>query len=641
VTAESEAVVLRVGTDWPDRGKRALREFVRDGQAISDQRLESLPYACRAALLVLRDLRRQGWSVRWKGRSIEAIPPSSAFEDAEEMRQRVRLQEQLKRDEQLSQAPVRRFVEGMEAPREFRGRFVSIANLMRDGADLAEAIAASGVATAPAIRPYLVFPMEGDRCPHTGFRLLDVWRYFRLTWSNQYVSTPGRSMPILVRDAAADDHPIIGIAALGSAIVQIEQRDAVLGWNSTAVVERARAQPSDRFARWLQRRLTQWFAEVFVDDLRVDGLLTSDWQEHPESQRIDALRIEAERCRRRHQRLGGKADFRSFGGGGTDAEWEERAQTDLYRSRRCALLVDLLSHAAIVRARLGETATAEKLSEALAHKDFERSVRWIARRAKAESVGTEIADLTVCGAVAPYNEILGGKLVSVLATSPTVVRAYRARYSGRASEIASSIAGRRIERSANLAFIGTTSLYGAGASQYNRITVPTDATGWAAPLRFRRLGRSKSYGTSHFSAETVRALSDLVRHPSDGMRVKGIFGEGSSPKLRRVREGFDALGWDSDQLLRHRRERLVFGVELINNVAEYLLGMDTYPDWRIDPNDCNDVSSLTEWWTQRWVVDRFDQSPRQAALRSHRVGRPLQHGARVQMPELAIGTDEQ
>jgi hypothetical protein len=43
------------------------------------------------------------------------------------------------------------------------------------------------------------------------------------------------------------------------------------------------------------------------------------------------------------------------------------------------------------------------------------------RQAKASRVGTTIADLTVCGAVPPYNEILGGKLVAAMIGSPEVV----------------------------------------------------------------------------------------------------------------------------------------------------------------------------------------------------------------------------
>jgi len=44
----------------------------------------------------------------------------------------------------------------------------------------------------------------------------------------------------------------------------------------------------------------------------------------------------------------------------------------------------------------------------------------------AESPGSHalpsaIADLTICGAIPPYNEVLGGKLVAMLMMSPVVV----------------------------------------------------------------------------------------------------------------------------------------------------------------------------------------------------------------------------
>jgi hypothetical protein len=61
--------------------------------------------------------------------------------------------------------------------------------------------------------------------------------------------------------------------------------------------------------------------------------------------------------------------------------------------------------------------------------------------------------------VPPYNELLGGKLVAMLMTSPEVVLEYRRRYGGIPSVIASSMAGRPVVRPADLVFLGTTSLY--------------------------------------------------------------------------------------------------------------------------------------------------------------------------------------
>src|SRR3712207_7717667 len=46
---------------------------------------------------------------------------------------------------------------------------------------------------------------------------------------------------------------------------------------------------------------------------------------------------------------------------------------------------------------------------------------------------------------------------------------------------------------------------------------------------------------SHFTASTVDALVTLVQQSSNGQRVNSIFGEGVSPKLRKVRHGLDEL----------------------------------------------------------------------------------------------------
>ena len=50
-----------------------------------------------------------------------------------------------------------------------------------------------------------------------------------LQWSIPYQTTPGRNMHYLVRDEAGPNRPIIGIAALGNAILGLAQRDDALG----------------------------------------------------------------------------------------------------------------------------------------------------------------------------------------------------------------------------------------------------------------------------------------------------------------------------------------------------------------------------------------------------------------------------
>ena len=62
-------------------------------------------------------------------------------------------------------------------------------------------------------------------------------------------------------------------------------------------------------------------------------------------------------------------------------------------------------------------------------------------------------------------------------TSPEVVQFYRARYGERESIIASSMKGQAVKRPPNLVILATTSLYGVGSSQYNRVRVPLEELG--------------------------------------------------------------------------------------------------------------------------------------------------------------------
>ena len=265
---------------------------------------------------------------------------------------------------------------------------------------------------------------------------------------------------------------------------------------------------------------------------------------------------------------------------------------------------------------------------------------WVIRRAKAETVGTEIADITVCGAIAPYTHLLGGKLIAGLLASPTMVRAYHEKYRKKPSEIASSVAGRSIVRSANLVYLGTTSLYGAGSSQYNRIKIPAHVLDSSSDLKFVALGRSRSFGTSHLSQKAVLALADLAEQAQGGARVKSIFGEGASPKLRKVREGMDLLGWPSEELLRHRRERIIYGVELAAAPGDYLLRRRKRPEHLFDLDLEDDVARIASWWRVRWMAERSRREGIVDAVSQHTVQRPVRHGARVKMPSPYASEDD-
>jgi hypothetical protein len=191
-------------------GDKAVGDHARWIAAAKLGDLYEQPILAAAAHTVM-DLVEQGWTVQVDKLGALLAPPTTAA-NRENEKARIRCQEHLRRDEQLRKPSVRRFIEGMERTHQHGDRMVSVFNLMRDGRELADALQASGPLTS-VISPYVQI-VDSSICELTGFRLHDIWRYFRHTWSNAYATVPGRSMPILIRDAATELHVVIGLAAI-------------------------------------------------------------------------------------------------------------------------------------------------------------------------------------------------------------------------------------------------------------------------------------------------------------------------------------------------------------------------------------------------------------------------------------------
>lgn len=596
--------------------------------------------AAEAAGGVLVDLCRQGWAIRLgEGSRLEVRAPEQS-EIADREKSRVQEQELIKRNEQLRKPSVQQFVRRMEAQREHDGRLVSIFDLMRDGREFAASLRdlrdaeGSTDEARSVIDPYVQVVRRAERDQGTGLKLMDVWRYFRHTWSNQYATVPGRTMLLLIRDRAVAYHPVIGIAALSSAVVQLNERDRWIGWRSQDVLADLADKPTAAHARWLVKRLEQRKREIYIDDLIRDELFWPGMWDVPTPESEAALRAESKARRSDHQRLARRAHVDALNRE-DPGYWVRRAESDLYRSKRCLVLADLMRDKAALLKFLYPSPSARGLRAAVEDRAARRSIRSTARRAKADAVGTEIADLSVCGAVAPYGEVIGGKLIAMLAISPTVVRAYHRQYHNYDSEIASSVAGRPISRASKLVYIGTTSLYGTTSSQYNRIRIPAAVLDATTDVRFIRLGRSRSFGTSHVSAETVESLVRLVEQSSTGVRVNSLFGEGVNPKLRKVRSGLDVLGWPPDELLKHRRQRIIYGVSLVDNLSSYLLGMTSRPRYLVRGTLSNDVERIATWWAERWLLRRIQSDDVLGRVAKHTTEQPVRHGARVPSPPSA------
>jgi hypothetical protein len=218
-------------------------------------------------------------------------------------------------------------------------------------------------------------------------------------------------------------------------------------------------------------------------------------------------------------------------------------------------------------------------------------------------LSSQVADVSVCGAVAPYNTLLGGKLVALLMASKEVRDAYRTRYAGQVSLISSQMAGRAIYRPAELKLLTTTSLYGNGSSQYNRLRLRVaDYPTLDHDIAWQELAKTAGYGTVHLGATTVRVLREVSERNYGARRINNRFGEGASPRLRQIREAVEALGIDADSVLHHATPRIFYGCELHPGAIDELIGL--YPSTENRGQPASVISSL---WRQRWLSKRIQR----------------------------------
>lgn len=597
----------------------------------------------RACGLLLVDFVEHGRALRVRSGKIQLSADRHISSEVDDTRDGIRRRLQIARSHQLRSTAVREFISSMERRRLYNRSWVSIFSLMRDGEELEfrlKQLREKACKLEDAISPYIQIVQTDERCPFTGFPLINIWRYFRHTWANPYNSVPGRSLMLLIRDAAAPNHPIIGIAALASSAVQLAIRDEWIGWTPESVVQRLRTSASQEDVAWLAGIIDRGIKEIYVDDLLTPsvGPLTSRDLALPTPAALRWLQEYSAEQREIHHNNSNAQEHKSFSHAtSTDKDfWRAPAESSLFRSKRSETLALLLRAKVVLYRQEGIVVDAEEFQKRLQRPEPRQAIQSLIRRIKSEYVGIALADISVCGAVTPYSALTGGKLVAMLLTSPEVILAYEKRYSRAESVIASSIAGRPIIRQPNLVLLGTTSLYGSEPNQYTRLHRPCEEIqgqkGHA--IRFHLLGKTEGYGTFQFSDATVEALGDAVAQYKGGKRVNSIFGEGVNPRLRKIRDGLDLVGLDSDDALMHGNARLVYAVPLALNFREYLLGRVAKPDYPFSLKGPETATNaIVRWWAERWLSRRIERDDVLAQVSRERLTYPIRHGARVRVPD--------
>ncbi len=595
---------------------KAELDRITNGDISNDY--EALKYA--AALSVLLDLSLQGWIFEVKDDSLTLKMENDSLDNKQKIRYRLSAE----KNAQFKSESVAAFIRKMEAEKTFSGQNISVRSLIGDKNLLIAKIQNS----EKICEPYIQLVTEA-RDELTGYKLSDIWRYFRYTWSIPYKTMPGRNLFYLVRDGLQPYHPVIGIFALGNSVLNLTVRDDDIGWTVDAIKANMRRKTeeavceqivagtdgrsvktkicrpiesddeyisrvnayADRIYPLLLKNIEDAISEIYLKDL--------DYHRNTKYPSVEKIQ----------QLLDMAAEYAEKSLNNRNNEklpnWEEEAQSNLFKRKRAAELAKLLETKRIFNSVINGT-NAQRINDLLSTETGRKAIHTALIANRKRKIGSNMMDIIVCGSIPPYNELLGGKLISILSCSPMVIRDYTLRYQKQTSEIASRMKGKRVVRDSRLVYLGTTSLYSVGSSQYNRIKVPVDE---GSCLEFRKMGITEGYGTVFFSKTTTSLFSKLLILQDGGKKISHVFGEGTSPRFRMISRGLSAIGIKAEAFLKHYSPRIVYSINLAKNTNEFLMGLDSDVQYGYDLNDQAQVQGKTQdlinYWYDRWLLKRI------------------------------------
>ncbi len=224
-------------------------------------------------------------------------------------------------------------------------------------------------------------------------------------------------------------------------------------------------------------------------------------------------------------------------------------------------------------------------------------IGWDVERRRAGLV--HVMDAYVVGAVPPYSDLLGGKLVASLIGSAEVGEAFARRYAETPGQISKQ------QKAARLVLVTVSSALGR-SSLYNRLRLlsrPDEDGRRRLLLELTRVGSTLGYGHFHLSESIFRGLRRLVKARGHEYADGYQYGDGPNWRIRLARVGLGMLGLDPD-LLRHGIAREVYVMPLASNSREFLCG--TAEEAHLDRPPVSEIASAA---LERWVLPRAARYP--------------------------------
>jgi hypothetical protein len=103
----------------------------------------------------------------------------------------------------------------------------------------------------------------------------------------------------------------------------------------------------------------------------------------------------------------------------------------------------------------------------------------------------------------------------------------------------------------------------------------------------------------------------------------------------------EELGLSADVFLNHGAPRLVYGLTLVHNAMEYLLGIEKRPRYILPRKETAPVrEQMCQWWLERWVRRRIEREDVLERMAQHSLVHPIRHGARIMLPQTDLEQPE-
>lgn len=184
------------------------------------------------------------------------------------------------------------------------------------------------------------------------------------------------------------------------------------------------------------------------------------------------------------------------------------------------------------------------------------------------------------GALPPYNDLLGGKMVAMALTSNEIREAYKEKYENKVTLL------NKVVLPARLLFITTTSAFGK-SSVYDRIRYKQEIVA-------NFIGLTSGSGTFHIPQVIFEEI--LVYLDSQGVDVTRGYGTGPSRKLELVQKGLSLL--EIPNYIFHNIKRGYYLFPNVNNLYD-VLHENKQPIWHNRP-----LNKLVKFWKERYGIPR-------------------------------------